>query len=343
MNKDAEAINQFLAWLLQEPNPAIGPSGENSSLATGLETSGAVDLQPQTDSLDSLMDPLDSEVEALQADRLESSSVLFEDTSPLELGEIPAVQDRFHAIIKRRLRTEIERNPPLFPWESRLLDYESEQPDLLAEAASISFWSAQLKALKLPVALPEPLLLQIFAECRKVADSSLRQGVKLVRAVENFFPDQLPALNHWAGQVLAEPVRGSSTTLSALPESYETANSTQQMVLSLLAAQQLLKAMTLEVSSHFPQAQRRWQTAAGELVLEVEYQPNCLRVRGQLPTAGHLSLIGSTSQTTATCSGAETLHLELGNPVVGQSYSVTVELEGADALTFAIDLSSEDS
>ncbi|QYO67682.1 hypothetical protein [Leptolyngbya sp. 7M] len=177
MNKDAEAINQFLAWLLQEPDPATAPSGKNSSPTAGSEESGTVDLQPHTD-------PLDSEVEAIGADQPESSAVFTEDISSLELGEIPAVQDRFYAIIKRRLRAEIERNPPLFPWESRLWDYESEQPDLMgAEAMSTSFWATQLQALRLPIALPEPILDQIFAECRKLATASLREGVKLVRSL----------------------------------------------------------------------------------------------------------------------------------------------------------------
>jgi hypothetical protein len=343
MNKDAEAINQFLAWLSQEPHPARAPSGKRTS-PTGSEESGIGDLQPP-------IDPLDSEVEALQADQFESGPVLFEDISSLELGEIPAVQDRFHAIIKRRLRAEIERNPPLFPWESRLLDYESEQPDLLAGAASITFWSAQLKALKLPIGLPEALLLQIFAECNKLADSTLRQGVKLVQAVERFFPDQLPALNHWAGQVLAEPVRGTSATLTAFPQSYEVASPTQQMVLSLLAAQQLLEAMTLEVSAHFPQAQRHWLTAAGELVLEVEYQPevNQLSMHAQLPCAGRLSLIDSSdssnlaSKPLAVDAGTEVVNLELANLSIGQTYRLIVELEGAMALTFAVHLNAEDA
>lgn len=343
MNKDAEAINQFLAWLMQEPDPAIGPSGKSSSPAKGSEESGAVDLQPY-------IDPLDSEVEAMQADLSESSAVFIEDISSLQLGEIPAVQDRFHAIIKRRLRAEIERNPPLFPWETRLWDYESEQTDLLsAEAASISFWAAQLEAMKLPIPLPETLLRQIFAECRKVAHSSLREGVKLVRAVESFFPDQSPALNHWAGQVLAEPARSPSQTLpaSAFPQSYEQANPTQQMVLSLLAARQVLDAMSLEISSHRPQTQRQWLTADGTVLLDVEYQSETgnLRVQGQLPGAGRLTLRGQASQATATCTAAETLSVELSNLVPGQVYPLEVELDAANrsSLIFAVSLNAEDA
>jgi hypothetical protein len=300
-----------------------------------------MDLQPHTD-------PLDSEVEAMQADLSESSVVFTEDISSLELGEIPAVQDRFYAIIKRRLRAEIDRNPPLFPWESRLWDYESEQPDLMgAEAVSTSFWTTQLQALRLPVPIPEPLLGQIFVQCRKLASSSLREGVKLVRAVESFFPDELPALNYWAGQVLAEPVRGSSQTLPAntLPQSYESANPTQQMVLSLLAARQVLDAMTLEVSANVPHAQRQWLTPVGEVMLNVEYQPATERVRiqGNLPVAGRLTLNGQSQQITAACSEAGILSLELNDLVAGETYGLEVELEAADQfpLVFAIYLNPE--
>jgi hypothetical protein len=339
MNKDAEAINQFLAWLSQEPDPAIAPSGRFSP-AIEPEESGE-DWQPY-------IDPLDSEVEAMQADLSELSTVFTENFSSLELGELPAVQDRFHTIIKRRLRAEIERKPPLFPWETSLWDYESEQPDwLTSEGLPTSLWSAQLQTVKLPVSLPKALLLQIFAECRKVVQTSLREGVKLVRAVESFFPDEAQALNHWAGQVLAEPVRSSSQTLSssALPQTYESANPTQQMVLSLLAARQVLDAMTLEVSADHPQAQRHWMTTAGELVLEVRYQPETqrLRVEGQLPAEGRLTLNGEMHQTTAACSSAETLTVELGNAIPSQLYSLEVELPGNvdSSLTFAIQLVTE--
>lgn len=341
MNKDAEAINQFLAWLLQEPTPAVMPSGKLANPFADLEQSGAVNLQPY-------MDPLDSEVEAMQAELSESSAVFTEDTSSLKIGEIPAVQDRFHAIIKRRLRAEIERNPPLFPWETSLMDYESESAEMIADAVPISFWNSQLEALKLPVQLPEELLLRIFDQCRQLVHSSLREGVKLVRAVETLFPDEPQALNHWAGQVLAEPVRGAHQALdpATLPPSYEAANPTQQMVLSLLAAQQVLAAMTLEVSTENPQVQRLWLTTAGPLVLDVTYsaETNGLQIQGQLPTAGRLAIKGSAGVVTATCSTAASLSVELTELTIGQTYPLEVTVEGAEPSTlgFAIHLSQGD-
>jgi hypothetical protein len=340
MNKDAEAIDQFLAWLTQEPHPANVPSGELTNPFMELEEPGEVDLRP-------FVDPLDSEVEAMQADLSELGAVFIEDNSSLKLGEIPAVQDRFHAIIKRRLRVEIERNPPLFPWETKLWDYETEPTEQLAGQPVPTFWSAQLQTLKLPVQLPETLLLQIFSECRQVVHASLRQGVKLVRAVEALFPEEPQILNHWASQVLAEPVRSSGQTLASdnLPLSYETASSTQQMVLSLLAARQVLESMTLEVSAEFPQAQRQWITELGSVVLDAVYQPDTqtIQIIGQLPMAGRLTLQGETSRVTATCAAAETLKVELSHFVPEQTYPLTIELDAEEPqqLIFAVHLAQD--
>jgi hypothetical protein len=41
-------------------------------------------------------------------------------------GEIPAVQDRFHALLKRRLLIEAQQKPPVFPWEKEAVDYDAE-------------------------------------------------------------------------------------------------------------------------------------------------------------------------------------------------------------------------
>ncbi len=321
MNRDAEAINQFLAWLTQLPDPAATPSGNLSNPFADLELSGSVDSQADRD-------PLDSEVEAMQAD-LPEFDFYVEDVSSLQLGELPAVQDRFQTIIKRRLRAEIERNPPLFPWESTLLDYE-DQP------VASTCWNAQLQVLKLPVALPEALMLQIFAQCRQLAASSLKQGVKLVQSVESLFPADLANLNYWAGQVLMEPARSSATLSTAnLPDSYEQANPTQQMVLSLLAAQQMLEAMTLELSPLRPQMQRQWLTTSGELVIQTDCQEGRLRVQAQMPSAGRLMLSGEASQAAAVCAEAELLTIELSCQP-GQTYSLEIALDDADSLTFAI-------
>ena len=147
MNNDAEAINQFLAWLLQNPNPVSSqPSGKASSLNAGegyadyIDSGDHSDRPDQLDSIDPTgimelqsLDPLDSEpIEALLPDLIESGSFPFEESSLFKSGERPAVQDRFYSLIKHRLRAEIERNPPRFPWETEALEYEEQ-----SEAAGV--------------------------------------------------------------------------------------------------------------------------------------------------------------------------------------------------------------
>ncbi len=50
----------------------------------------------------------------------------------LQLGEIPTVQDRFQAVLKHRLQIQSPNHPPLFPWETQLIDY----PDFVDEPSN---------------------------------------------------------------------------------------------------------------------------------------------------------------------------------------------------------------
>ncbi len=42
--------------------------------------------------------------------------------------EVPDMQSRFQAVLKRRLQMQIESHPPMFPWETEVSDY----PDTLS-------------------------------------------------------------------------------------------------------------------------------------------------------------------------------------------------------------------
>jgi hypothetical protein len=348
MNKDAEAIN-LLAWLLQEPDPAISaPSGENSSQQIGPDKSGAVELQSR------YLDPLDSEEIALPTDLRESGSFPIEEVSLFKSGEIPAVQDRFYALIKHRLRAEIERNPPLFPWETEACDYDESSEQLAPALVSTSLWTAQLQSLELPVPMPDALLIKLFEQCQAVAQSSLREGAKLVRAVETLFPGHSQALNQLAGLVLAAPARSGAATRAqaanlatkGFPSHYDAATSAQQMALSLLAARKILDTITLKLSPSQPQTEREWLTAAGALVLKAEYQPqlNRLKIQSQLPCQGSLRLQAEATQSTAKCSSAGELSIELSGVKPGQLYSLEVQLAGAEQppFTFAVCPIAED-
>ncbi|NJO39145.1 MAG: hypothetical protein HC769_08535 [Cyanobacteria bacterium CRU_2_1] len=332
MKNDAEAIKQFLTWLLQAPPTDSAPSGENSSHLTSPDESG-VNLQFSD------LDPLDSEVgDGCSSHLPESSSTPFRQVS-LEFGEIPAVQDRFHTLLKRRLRAEIERNPPLFPWETRLCDYDSEYSDLSSpDLISTKLWATQLRTLNLPVPMPDKVLTRLFDQCRTVVQSSLREGAKLVQVVESLFPGESQNLNYLAGLVLAAPVRSPSTTpkvnpeTSGFPNHYDVATTTQQMLLSLWAAREILETMTLKLFPNQSKVERQWLTDLGLLRLEAEYQPQThrLRVQGQLPHQGSICLWDDDAHSSAQCSNPGCLSVELFNVKPNKTYSLEIQFEGTD-------------
>jgi hypothetical protein len=350
MNNDAEAIKQLFAWLLHELDPATAtPSGKDASHETRTAESGAFYSQSILDSLDS------NGTNGLTTPK-ESSSFPFRQISSLEFGEIPAVQDRFQALLKRRLRAEIERNPPRFPWETGAFDYDSEYLDVSpSDLIPAQIWVSQLESLSLPVPVPEQVLAQLFEQCREMVMSSLQEGAKLVKAVEALFPGQHQALNQLAGLVLAAPLRSgrsalqSSTSTSAFPSHYDVATPTQQMALSLIAAREILNTMTLRLSLSQPRVERNWLTDVGALALEATYQPEVgqIQIQGMLPCQGRLSLRGALAQSTAlaTAQAAEagSVTVELHDFQPNQTYFLEVQLgDEPSPLVFAVCLATEE-
>lgn len=348
MNNNPEAIQKLLSWLLQEPSPTVSvPSGEIASHGAGPDESGVGD--PQFDELD----PLDSEDISLTLSHpngLASSNgsrpFSFEERPSFELGDISAVQERFYALIKRRLSAEIERNPPLFPWETDICDYEAEVADWISpELVPIGFWAAQLQHLNLPVPMPEQLLQQLLTQCQGVVQSSLREGMKLVQAVESLFPDQSQALNQLAGLVLASPARSGAATLanrtgSGFPSTYDTATPAQQMALSLLAAREILSSLTLVLSPSQPTVEKQWLTEAGLVTLRAIYPtlPGGLRIQAELPCAGCLQLQGQATESTAQRVTPGIVSVEMFDWQPGQTYPLEIHLGAPDQqpLRFAV-------
>ncbi|GAB4383124.1 MAG: hypothetical protein Kow00121_44510 [Elainellaceae cyanobacterium] len=331
MNKDAEAIKQLFAWLLQESDPAVSePSGKDASRQTSPDETGALNLQPN------YLDPLDSEeVSDLIVSLPESGPFAFRQIPSLEFGDIPAVQDRFHALLKRRLRAEIERNPPRFPWETESFNYEIEYTDWSTPDLATPLWTAQLQSLNLPVPMPDQVLAKLFEQCCTVVQSSLQEGAKLVQAVEALFPGEAGALNHLAGMVLSAPARSgkpaayaTKSESSKFPSHYDAATPTQQMALSLIAAQELLEAMSLKLSPAQSTIERSWLTDLGALKLYAEYLPETqqIRIQADMPAQGHLQLRSAEAQSTANCSGAGRLGVELLNLQPHQPYLLEVQL-----------------
>jgi hypothetical protein len=42
---------------------------------------------------------------------------------------MPTVEDRLPLLIQKRLEAEIQKHPPLFPWETEIDDYDTTEPE----------------------------------------------------------------------------------------------------------------------------------------------------------------------------------------------------------------------
>ncbi len=307
---------------------------------TGIPRSGNLKhVGLPTDDLDPLVSEDFSSITPVLRD-----SVNFSPHSGVRLihsGEIRTVQDRFHAILKRRLQAEIQRNPPLFPWETEITDYEYEQTELALGSSSQGSWMAHLRNLNLPLALPELVLAELLEQCRRVVQLSLLEGAKLIQTVEALFPGHEQDLNALAGVVLLGASRSATLSAEELPESFETATPEQQMVLSLLAAKQMLDTLTIKVSEVQPVAERQWMTAMGLLTLEARYQTQGdggLKVQGRVPCAASLVLRSGAVETQASRLDPGHLSVELLGLQANQTYPLEVYLQGDDQqpLVFAV-------
>ncbi|MEO1372897.1 MAG: PatU [Cyanobacteria bacterium J06635_10] len=319
MNSDTESLqNQLLAWLL-----ADNASTEEDFLVEREEINGAQTYEDSTASTSGVS---------------ESDSMLYS----FQLGEIPAVQTRFQAVLKRRLQNQIQDNPPLFPWETQLIDY----PDYV-DNTSMSWvpdfgWAAQQSKLSLPIPMPEKIFQQLLARCQELLTFPVPLGAKLVGAVESLFPNEPQTLNDLAGMVLRSPYR-SADTLERMPYvegSYSDLQPRQQMALSLLAAKQLLENLTLSVNAAREVVEKQWLTNVGTVTLRVKYlqETDKLWVEAELPCMGNLKLEGDNSQVVAESSELGTVSLELNSVQQGATYTLAVELQDMDTqpLTFAI-------
>ncbi len=271
-------------------------------------------------------------------------------------GDIPAVQERFEALLKTRLSLEIEKNLPLFPWEDEVLEYQSDRVESPGTASNTlglskvdSLWLTQLRRLAIPVALPETMLASLLAACESVVQTSFREGVKVVKVAESFFPANFLQLNELAGVVMMSPARNGYASLQSrlseldVPTTYEAASLTQQMVLSLLAAREMIAALTLTLKAGVGSS-RQWMTDIGALTLQLEYWTHgddpVLHITGQLPCGGSLSLVNGPSLSMAKRPEAGMLSIELADLRPMEPLQLKVQLGSDDSVVFAIVLTS---
>ncbi|MFM6756853.1 MAG: PatU [Dolichospermum sp.] len=223
-------------------------------------------------------------------------------TAPnLSMGEIPTVQERFQAILKRRLQAQIAKNPPLFPWETQLLEYPDSVEEQSLGLVPVWGWTVHQSQLNLPIALPENIFWQLLAKCQLLLTSSVPLGAKLVQVVESMFPTDTQSINDLAALVLRSSYRSADTlTVSNIESDYFDLLPRQQMALSLMAAKQLLENLTLSISLTQPLVERQWLTTVGNLNIRGELchsdHVTKLIIKGKLPALGTLQIQDSTSQ-----------------------------------------------
>jgi len=253
-----------------------------------------------------------------------------------KLGDIPTVQDRFQAVVKRRLQTEIENQPPLFPWETQLMEYPERLEERSLTLVPAWGWKAQQSKLNLPISLPEEVFRELLEKCQTLLTSSIPLGAKLVQAVESFFPQESHALNDIAGLVLRSTYRSADVLEQKLniESDYPDLQPRQQMALSLLAAKQLLDNLSLPVTPNSPVVERQWFTSEGLLTLRVEYQSRGkqtqLKVQADLPTKGIVTLRADGTLAMAQSSSAGCLNVELSCQEFNPTYTLEVEFPEID-------------
>jgi len=276
-----------------------------------------------------------------------------ETTQSFNFGDISPVQDRFHTLLKNRLRLEFENRPDvLFPWESAVHEYPVVLPSVSGAVAGTRMWMDNLRQLRVASALPESVLARLLEGCQSMARSTQQQGVKLIRTVESLFPNDTDLLEPIAGIVLTPAYRSADDArlsaiqeLESLASDYDSASTEQQIAISMLAAQEIMAALTLTVSVQSPQLSREWVTAQGLLKLEVKYDSDLLFVRVYCPGNSRVTLKGDETDLQATRTQPGRLELVKASPQLGNTYTLEVSLpdSGYRALRFSLCVVEDDS
>ncbi|NEP42011.1 MAG: hypothetical protein F6K35_23420, partial [Okeania sp. SIO2H7] len=180
-DKDAEAFERwFLNWLLPEEFSESEKRGEEKNFDPPID---ANNLSMELD-LDSI-DPLE----------LEDIDFLCDENEQLALGEKSMKENRFESLLKDRLKTEIERKLPLFPWEEEIDDYQADYPDVQFPrlVPPKHTWTAQMHNLRwgqFSIPTTENVFAQLLDSCQNLVLSQMQDGAKMVRAVDGLFPGQ---------------------------------------------------------------------------------------------------------------------------------------------------------
>ena len=146
--------------------------------------------------------------------------------------------------------------------------------------------------------------------------------------------------------VLTPAYRSDSDTQAALTQAlttvaggYDFALPEQKIALSMLAAQEMLGALTLSISPGQPSEMKHWVTPQGALNLSATYAQNQLTIAVLLPTGGQVRLRDGDIEKSATRLQPGALDVVLATPDLDSTYLLEVSLQGESApLNFAIHL-----
>lgn len=335
-NKQVETFEgNFFDWLLEPYFKEVSNVGTNQKpIKNGKKEVRVEELEWEE------LDPLDSE---------EIDYPYGYESQPLTSGEVTTVYNRFETVLQKRLKAKIEAKPPRFPWENNLVNYDAEYPDVETNnwVSSTHLWASQMKNIKwgkLNIPLTENVFAQLLQSCQDLVQSDLLPGSRLVSSVNSLFPNQSQSLNDLAGLVLVGATRDGELISNQIT-AYETATPKQQMLLSLLAAQEIISSLSLACHLNQSATKRQWQTALGWLTVEAEYyipqnqSSAYLRIKGQLPEAASFQLQGGEVQATAQRLGPGTLCVELLDPQPDETYQLIIKfLNWEQSLKFVVRL-----
>lgn len=344
MNRDIETFPEsFFAWLLQSDRSTLSAEDKEFSI---LETSGDHTLSASDQDCDIESWELD-DLDLLESEVLSSTTDWdFPEPSPqpTEVGDIPAVRDRFQALIKQRIKAELQNNPPLFPWEKEDWEYETDE---VASPVTENLWLTQVETLRLPVSIPKEILLGLFNRSQSVLQSSLTEEAKIVHVVEALFPSHSQLLKKFAQKILNLSQNLADVDFSQanaqFPLSYEAAKENERMVLLLLAAKQIFDFLTLALSPTNKLVERQWLSQLGMLTLQAEYQLEAelirsMRIQCLFPCGGILKLQGGQASAETERPDPGSLSVELFDLTPNQSYPLEVRFHqlANNSLIFAI-------
>jgi len=322
MNKDSDITRDILLSLLFDPvSDDSSPSGESSHPQHSESDSGRYhEMADRSRTAPDCSGPKSSTV--TDPEHLTPSEFI---DPVFDSGDVTIVQTHFEALLKRRLRQEIEPRPPLFPWEKALQEY----PDTVSkDLQTATVWLDNLQNLGIPSSVPDDILTELFWRCQQVAQQTHQTGRRLVAVLETLFPEQPQTLEKIAGMVSRPAYRsGQAQTLDAID--YDQATAQQKVALSMVAAQNIFEALSLQVSASAPTAQKHWLTADGTLVVTATYLPGDapqLKIEAHVPQAGSLQLTTDDETLDSRRIGPGELVIYLNQPQPARLYFVDVAL-----------------